>query len=84
MRYRCIYKKLVLLFLFKNFLYFCKKEIIEEEESSQYSNRVYPEQVYPENTNYSVVSGNSLISQMIEGNDASSIMTDEIEDDFDW
>ena len=59
-------------------------EIIEEEESSQYSNRVYPEQVYPENTNYSVVSGNSLISQMIEGNDASSIMTDEIEDDFDW
>ena len=64
-------------------------EIIEEEEGSQYSTRiypeqVYPEQVYPENTNYSVVSGNSLISQTIEGNDASSIMTDEIEDDFDW
>lgn len=61
-------------------------EIIEEEESSsQYSNRVYPEeQQYVENTNNSIISGNSLISQTIELNDTSSIMTDDLDDGFDW
>jgi hypothetical protein len=61
-------------------------EIIEEEESSsQYSNRVYPEeQEYRENTNNSIISGNSLISQTIELNDTSSIMTDDLDDSFDF
>lgn len=56
-------------------------EIIEEEESSQYSNS---NRVYPENTNHSVVSDNSLISQTKEDNDVSVIMTDDLDDDFDW
>jgi hypothetical protein len=60
-------------------------EIIEEEESSQYSNRVYPEeQECRENTNNSIISGNSLISQTIELNDTSSIMTDDLDDSFDF